>query len=152
MSGVIDYLMAQLPAVMSAVDPDGLVQEGWWTTVTATMLMVGMENPETALTSDQTRQYLSLGSGRVEEHFLIPAYIDAYVGGNDQSVPRKKVCQIFDGVVDLVRSDLTLGGNLKAGRFCQVTDVVLIGTRDVEEAKNGRRSVLSFKFDCNNVY
>lgn len=155
MSGTIDYLLAQLPAVVSAVDPNGIVVESWVTTIPpapAPIVVVGAPHPDDATTADETRQYLTLGAGNVEETFKIPCYIDVSVGGTDQSLARKPVLVIFDGVVDLIRADLTLGGNLKRGRFAQLTDIMLVGTRDVETATAGRRSTLSFSVVCANFY
>lgn len=155
LSGVIDYLVAQLTTIVAAYDPNGIVVEGWVDEAPpppAPIVVVGMPSPDSALAADETRQYLALGSGNVEEAFDIPCYIDVYVGGTDQSLARKAVCTVFDAVVDLVRSDLTLGGNLKRGRFAELTDIRLVGTRDVEEAQSGRRSVLSFVVRCRNFY
>lgn len=155
LSGVIDYLMAHLPAVVQAVDPNGIVVEGWISVVPpppAPILVVGMVHPDDALTADQTRQYLALGAGNVEEDFTIPCYIDVGVGGFEQAQARKVACAVFDGVVDLIRGDLTLGGLLHRGRFAELIDIQLVGTRDPEEAQAGRRSVLSFRLRARNFY
>lgn len=157
LSGAFDYLVAHLPAVVTAVDPNGIVSEGWVATAPpppAPIVVVGMPSPDNASAADETRQYLALGSGQVEESFDIPCYIDVYVAGitGAQGQARAIACLVFDGVVDLIRSDLTLGGVLKRGRVAQLTDIRLVATRDEEEAQAGRRSVLSFVVRCANFY
>lgn len=156
LSGSMDYLLAQFPAVVAAVDTNGIVSEGFPTFVPpppAPILVVGMAHPLDATASEQTRQYLALGSGSVEEDFTIPCYIDTAISGIDeQSNARRKSLLVFDGVVDLIRSDLTLGGNLKRGRFAEITDILLIATRDEEEAATGRRSIVGFRVHCRNLY
>ncbi len=156
LSGTMDYLLARLPAVVTAVDPLGIVAEGYVNSAPpapAPIVAVGTPHPEDASAAEQTRQYLALGSGIVEENFMIPCYIDVeIVGIDEQTNARRKACLIFDGVVDLIRSDLTLGGNLKRGRFAELGDIRLIATAGDVEAASGRRSILTFVVRARNAY
>ena len=156
LSGSMDYLLSGLPAVVAAVDANGVVSEGFPTFVPpppAPILVVGMAHPLDATAADETRQYMALGSGVVEEDFTIPCYIDVAISGIDeQTNARRKACLIFDGVVDFVRADLSLGGVLRRGRFAEITDILLIATRDEEEAATGRRSIIGFRVHCRNLY
>ena len=158
LSGVMDYLLAQLPAVVAAVDVNGVVVEGYVRLgvappAPAPIVVVGAISPTSANAADETRQYVSLGTENVEESFSIPCYIDVeIVGIDEQTNARRKACLIFDGVVDLVRSDLTLGGNLKRGRVAQLSNIVLTATEGDVEAATGRRSILAFDVVCANFY
>lgn len=154
-SGTIDYLLTTFTTAAHTVDSQSVVVESWPSTIPKAgvpLVVVAAPHPDDATSADETRQYLALGSGSVEEAFDIPCYIDVGVGGLDQSVARKKACLVFDAFVDAIRADLTLGGNLKRGRFAQLTDITLVGTRDPDEAQQGRRSVLSFRVKCANFY
>jgi hypothetical protein len=155
-SGVMDYLLTQLPAVVHAVDTNGVVVEGYCNQAPpapAPIVSVGTQHPDDATAGTGSRQYLALGAAHVEEDFVIPCYIDVEVEGIDeQSTARRKVCLIFDGVVDLVRSDLTLGGNLLRGRYAQLENIRLLATAGDLEAATGRRSILSFDLSCKNFY
>lgn len=154
-AGVFAYLLAHLPAVVEAVDPNGVVVDGWVDVAPpapAPILVIGAPHPEDATSMDQSRQYMALGASHVEEAFDVPCYIDVGVGGTDQGAARAIALSVFDGVVDLVRSDLTLGGNLLRGRFAELSDIKLVGTRDLSEAQAGRRCVLSFVVRCRNFY
>lgn len=156
LSGVFDYLLAQLPAVVNAVDANGVVVEGYCLNAPpapAPIVSVGSQHPDDAQAASASRQYLALGAAHVEESFQIPCYIDVeVVGVNEQSTARRKACLIFDGVVDLVRSDLTLGGNLLRGRYAKLENIRLLATAGDLEAATGRRSILSFDVDCSNFY
>lgn len=156
LSGVIDYLLTQFTTAVNTVDTNGIVSEGFVVTAPpppAPIIVVGMPHPDDALVANETRQYVTLGAGHVEETFTIPCYIDVFVVGiNEQATARKKACLIFDKIVDVVRADLTLGGNLTRGRYASISDISMIGTRDEDEATHGRRSVLSFNIHANNLY
>jgi len=156
LSGTLDYLLAQFATVVATVDTNGIVSEGFVVSAPpppAPIVVVGMPHPDDALVANESRQYVTLGAGHVEETFTIPCYIDVFIIGiNEQAAARKKACLIFDKIVDVVRSDLTLGGNLQRGRFAAIVDISLVGTRDEEEATHGRRAVLSFAIQAMNLY
>lgn len=154
LSPVLDYLMAQLPAVVQAVDPNGMVYEGLVSSSSPpdTVLVVGREEPENPQSADAARDYIELGTGRVNETINLFCYVDCFQGGvEDQSITRRRAALIFDGVVDLIRADLTLGGALKNGRWAELEAIRLLPSRP-EDVPAGRRTVLSFTVVAHNFY
>ena len=156
LSGVMDYLLAQFGTALHNVDPDGVIDEGIPTFVPPAphpLLIVGMPHPEDATAADGLRNYFALGSGGFEEEFEVPCYIDVGVAGPlEQGTARRSALLVFDGCVDAIRADLTLGGLLKKGRWAEIPTSQLVATRDEQEATKGRRSILSFRVKCRNFY
>ena len=155
LSGVVDYFLTNLPTYVHAVDPQATIQENYvWTVapIGTSMVVIGGENPASAAAGEATRQYMELGSGRIEETFSIPCYIDCATGGTDQSTSRRQAWAIFDQVVALVRTDLTFGGLLHNGRVGELNDISGTGTRDEDEAADGRRYTVTFKVTARNFY
>ena len=52
-----------------------------------------MPHPDDATAADETRQYVSLGTGNVEEDFSIPCYIDCFAGGKEASEHRPVIAR-----------------------------------------------------------
>lgn len=150
---VFDYLLAGLPAVITAVSPNASVQDGWVNDMTNEMVVLGataVDAPDAQTTG--THVYQELGAARVEEAFDIPAYVDCVVGGIDQSEARNNALVIFNAIVAFVRTDLTFGGALLNGRIGQLTNIRMDHTRDPVEAQAGRRCVIYFTVSCHNLY
>lgn len=155
-AGAFDYLLTNLPAVVEAVDPDGVVIDGPVANSLppepAPVVYVGAVDPYTAVSADATRQYLTLGGFKVDEDFSIPCYIDASTNDGDQSASRRTALAVWDGIVHLISNDMTLGGLLLAGRVAIVDDIQIIQTDGEDEAEAGRRTVVTFRVHCQNHY
>jgi hypothetical protein len=149
---VFDYLLAGLPAVVTAVSPNASVQDGWVNDMTDQMVVLGTTPDAPDAQTSGTHLYQELGAGRVEEAFEIPAYVDCVVGGSVQAEARAAALVIFNAIVAFVRTDLTFGGALLNGRIGQLTNIRMDHTRDPVEAQAGRRCVIYFTISCHNLY
>lgn len=156
MRAVFDYLLAQVPAVVVAVDATAIVVDGpvadYIAPPPAPMVFIGARDPITPLAAQGTRNYVELGRLKVDEDFYVPCYIDAASGGAAQSVSRNAALAVYDAIVHLIQGDMTLGGALLDGRTAEITDVQMIQTDTEEEAEDGRRCVLTFNVHCQNHY
>lgn len=150
------YLLAQLPAVIQAVDANGIIVDGPVAPALppppTPMLFVGATDPQNGVATQGTRNYLELGGRKVNEEFFIPCYIDSSVGDTNQAAARNIALAVYDGVVHLIASDLTLGGALLNGRWAEITDIQMVMTETEAEADDGRRCVITFKVHCLNHY
>jgi hypothetical protein len=150
---VFTYLLAQLPPVVQAVDTTGVVFDGWADAPADTVLVVGATAPGNQVAADETRTYLELGARKVNEEFFVPCFIGVQTGGTDLAIPRATALAIFDGIVSLIASDMTLGGALLNGRWAEISDIGF--TQEplaVTGAMDGRQVVLSFRVHCRNYY
>lgn len=150
------YLLANLPAIVAAVDPNGVVVDGPIATTIppppAPMLYVGATDPMNTTAETGAHLYVTLGGFHVDEDFEIPCFIDVSTGGLDQSQSRNTALAVLDGVVHLIGNDLTLGGILLAGRVAEITHIQMVQTDGPAESIEGRRCVVAFIVHCANHY
>lgn len=120
---VIDYLAQNLPAALTAVNPaatviDGVPQTGSLSTAFA---VIGATSEWVTDGGTGTRNFLEVGAGKINEVIDIPCWVYAEAAGPEASAARDLVIPLFDAVVSLIASDLTLGGVLLDGRIANVT-------------------------------
>jgi hypothetical protein len=144
----IDYLVAQLPAVLTAIDPTVVVIDAWATsgTESQSQVWVGKDaqmNAEGALGS---RLFLEIGAGKVTESVDIPCFIYCRRPGPAQKPARDASLAIFDAVVLLVMSDMTLGGVILGGRIAQVHDLKLSQTSSSKDTAGGATAIAGVEF------
>lgn len=153
---VFTYLIANFTTAAQAVDPTAVIVDGSVADSIppppTPMLFVGATDPFNSVATDGTRNYVELGRLKVDEDFTIPCYIDTSVNGADQATCRNAALAVYDAVVHVIQSDMTLGGALLAGRVAEITDVQIIQTDKEVEADDGRRCVITFKIHCQNHY
>jgi len=149
---VFDYLNANLPAALLAVNANVGFNDGWAGEIVDDMFFMGRTDPNQGEAEAGAMAYLELGAQRVTEEFDIPFFIDSWRGGSDQSESRNAALLLFDAFVAFLRTDLTLGGALHAGRYAQISSTTMVQTPDAESAKNGRRCLIFFRVTCKNIY
>lgn len=132
----IDYLLATLPPLLLAVDSTSVVVDNFPTVSSQSMVFIGRQGPDDGQAASETRQFLVLGAGRVEEDYLIPCYIEVTRPGPEQKPARDAALALFDAFAHLMVSEagMTFGGVLQQGRIAQVRSVSLVQTRDGEDA------------------
>lgn len=153
-AGVFTYLLAQTPAVITAVDSTGQVFDGYVDdppVIPAPLLVIGADAPLTSFAEDGTRKYVELGPNGVDEDYNVPCYILTFRGDTNQAAARAQALSIFDGFVKMVAQDMTLGGNLLSGRWAEIVDIQIVQT-DPDQANDGRCCVIAFKVHCVNHY
>lgn len=153
---VFTYLIANVTTAVQAVDPTAVVVDGpvadYIPPPPAPIVFIGATDPINATATDGTRNYVELGRMKVDEDFTIPCYIDASVNGANQATCRNAALAVYDAIIHMIQSDMTLGGALLAGRVAEVTDIQIIQTNTEEEADDGRRCLITFKVHCQNHY
>lgn len=156
MGAVFTYLIANITTAVQAVDATAVIVDGPVADnippPPAPMVFIGATDPVNPVAADGTRNYVELGRLKVDEDFTIPCYIDTSVNGANQAVCRNAALAVYDAIVHLIQSDMTLGGALLAGRVAEISDVQIIQTDTEAEAEDGRRCVITFKVHCQNHY
>jgi hypothetical protein len=151
-SGVIDYLLAQCPAIMQVVDPLAQVSESWPVADAPLLLTIARMAPQSPDGMDLTGSYQIMGARRRTEHVSIPCVIQAAAAGRTgQRDARVKALAAMDAICVLIRQDPTLGG-LLIGGVALISSVRYEGTVDAEDATNGRSAQASFVLEFENYY
>jgi hypothetical protein len=112
-----------LVAIFTAALPDVQVLDGPPNvTLDSDFVTVGW-SPYKDTAVDATQQFVSLGTQRREEDFIIACYADSFSGDTGASVRRARVFQLV-GVVEMaLRADPTLGGVLSL--WAEMGDCIL---------------------------
>lgn len=148
---VFDYLMGNLPAVLTAVNPAVAVVDGWASTLPQDIFVVGRVSDADQEASAGVDAYTLLGGALLDEEFVIPCLIDCWRGGEDQSEPRAAALGYLNAFVKFLASDLTLGGALHNGRYARMDAIHMDGPVP-DDAVSGRRCVIQFQIRCQNQY
>lgn len=152
---VIDHFVDSLPAVLGAIDPTALVCDNWPEQEAQGYVVIGHTSPESGVAADGEQMYLSLGGGRVEEHYTIPGYIEVTRPGPGQKASRDAAIDLLNGLILFVASDPTLATLLVRGRFALVSKLQLIQTQDAADTGESgelRRTVIPFEIAVQNSY
>lgn len=150
-----DYLLTNLPAVLTAVDPTAQVVDGWQLDgSTQNFMVIGRGAPTMeAEAASGTDARVILGSTRVNEVFSIPCYIQTWTGGTDQSLSRNAAFVLWDAFVAWIvqPANATMGGALASGGYAEVTRIRVEATPE-ENLTSGRFCLISFEIQCKNYY
>lgn len=152
---VIDHFVEQLPAALGAIDPTALVCDNWPEEEAQGYVVIGHTSPESGVGADGEQMYLTLGGGRVEEHYSIPCYIEVTRPGPSQKPSRDAAINLLNGVVLFVASDPTLATLLVRGRYALLSKLQLIQTQDAADTGESgllRRTVIPFEIAVQNTY
>ena len=155
LGGAIDYLVAALPTLLTAVDSTALVVDNYPTKTSQAMVIIGRSDPDSAMAGDGTQMIVQLGAGRREESYSIPCFISVYRPGPTQKPARDAAIALFDVVAHLVAADPSLGSLLQLGRMAYIERMQLVQTRDSEDAGGAgsmRLALLSFDIHVSNSY
>lgn len=153
--GAIDYFVAQLPALVAAVDSTAVVVDNDPSVSSQSMVIIGRTEPENALAADGSQLIVSLGALEREETYLIPCFISVYRQGPTQKPARDAAIALFDVVAHLVAADTTLGGLLRKGRRASVDRMQLVQTRDSGDTGDSgsmRLAMVIFDIQVMNTY
>ena len=153
--GAIDYLVAQLPALISAVDSTAVVADNEPSVTAQSMVVIGRTDPENATAAAGSQIIASLGALRREESYVIPCFVTVYRQGPSQKTARDAAIALFDVVAHLIATDPTLGGLLLMGRKALIDSMQLIQTRDSEDTGASgamRLALVLFNIQVTNTY
>lgn len=155
LGGAIDYLVAALPTLLTAVDSTALVVDNYPTKTSQAMVIIGRGDPDSAMAADGSQMVVNLGAGRREESYNVPCFISVYRNGPTQKPARDAAIALFDVVAHLVAADPTLGGLLQLGRAAYMDRMQLVQTRDAEDAGGAgamRLAMIAFDIHVSNTY
>ena len=153
--GAIDYLIAKLPALLTAVDSTAIVVDNEPFVTSQSLVVIGRTEPENALAADGAQMVVQLGAGRREENYVIPCFVSVYRPGPAQKPARDAAITLFDTVAHLVASDPSLGGLLQMGRAAFIDRMQLVQTRDAgDTGESGamRLGLIIFDIHVSNSY
>jgi hypothetical protein len=151
----IDYLVAQLPSLVTAVDPTALVVDNYPAYVSDSMVFIGRTAPGDSNATTGSQTIVTLGANKAEESYNIPCYISVYRPGPAQKPSRDAAIALFDVVAHLVATDRTFGGILLQGRYAYIDHFNIEQTLDSEEAGESgtlRTTWISFDITARNHY
>ena len=153
--GAIDYLVAALPALLTAVDSSAVVADNEPLVTSHSLVVIGRTEPENAGAADGSQMVVNLGAGRREESYVVPCFISVYRNGPAQKPARDAAIALFDVVAHLVAADPTLGGLLQLGRAAYMDRMQLVQTRDAGDtgdAGSMRLALIIFDIHVSNTY
>ncbi|MDH6108863.1 hypothetical protein P3T36_002994 [Kitasatospora sp. MAP12-15] len=110
----------------------------------------GPEQPDDIVAIGKVSRQLSLGAmvggggaGWIDERYSVEITIDVYRGGDDSQGAYSRAAVLCDAICSIVRSDLTLGGNV-------ITARPLSSTHEVawEENHAGRQATTTLEVEC----
>ena len=147
----IDYLVAQLPALAVAAQPDAMVIDGITRDELSTsMIWIGRAQPEDLRAALGTRSIPTLGRRRVDETWSVDGFTDCRREGTTQKAARDAALSLFDAVAHLVGTDPSMGGLLTDAWYVTVPSAELV---QPESAITGEcRAVVLFSLDIRNRY
>lgn len=149
-----DYLLANLPAVIAAVDPETEVSDSWPTdSQCQRMFVIGRESPEHSTSAAGTQALIVLGASRADETYEIPCFIQVLSGGTNataQEATRTAALLVFNTFVSWLFRNLNLGGALQMGN-AQISSIQIDGTPP-DYLGTGRSTLISFGLRCTNKY
>ena len=151
----IDYIVAALPPLVTAVDPTAVVVDNDPMFSSQSIVVIGRTEPENAMAADGSQMIVILGAGRREENYLIPCFISVYRQGPAQKPARDAAIALFDVVGHLIASDVTLGGVLQQGRRAEIQKMQLVQTRDSNDTGDSgamRLAIVVFDIHVSNTY
>ena len=152
---VIDYLVAGLPAPLSAIAADVVVADNEPGLTSESLIVIGRAAPDSGTAAGGQDDYRILGARRLSEDWTLDGYIHCLRDGPAQKPARDAAIGLYDGLISFLQSDLTLGGLLTFGRYARAGGVQLTQTQDDEDTGASgaqRMAMISFELVIPNTY
>ena len=153
--GAIDYIVANLAAPITAVDPTAVVVDNDPTVTSQSLVVIGRSSAEDASAGAGSQTIVVLGANERQENYVIPCFVSVYRQGPAQKPARDAAIALFDAVGHLIAADPTLGGLLKKGRIALIESMQLVQTRDSNDTGDAgamRLAFILFGINCTNTY
>ena len=153
--GAIDYIVANLPAPVAAVDATAVVADNDPIVTSKSLVVIGRNSPEDGTAADGSQMIVVLGANERQEGYTIPCFVSVYRPGPAQKPARDAAIALFDVVGHLIAADVTLGGLLQQGRRAEIQKMQLVQTRDSNDTGDSgamRLALITFDINCTNTY
>lgn len=155
---VTDYLVALTNTAMTGITSDSTapvyVFDGYPTSKAEASVVIGLDAPPDIATQGPSgsRAWVGTGQpGRTQEDYVVPFYIDVFLGGDDMKPVRDLAIQIFDAIWAALFADLSFGG-LLSPLPASIDEVRWTPTISGTQAAQGRRVLCQFGVRCQNRY